>query len=348
MIASMCRYDSVAGVGPIRTATSAARTWGAPRSASEYTATVRRPRSRAALMIRSAISPRLATSRVEMVMSSHPEDAVRRRGDRGVGGSGEAHAEHAAGVDRVDHAVVPQPRGGVVRRALRLVLLPDRGLEVLLLVRGPLTALGLDAVAADRREDGGGLLATHDRDPGVGPHPQEARVVRATAHPVVAGPERAADHHGELGYDGAGDRRDELGAVAGDAAVLVLPADHEAGDVLEEHERDAPLVAQLDEVGALEAGLAEEDAVVRDDPHRVAPDPREATDQRVAVQRLDLVDAGPVDDARDDLAHVVRGPGVGRHHVVEALGVFDRLLGRVLLEDVAGGRARARADPLEG
>ena len=82
-----------------------------------------------------------------------------------------------------------------------------------------------------------------------------------------------------LGTTRAGDRGDQLGAVAGDAAVLVLPADHEAGDVLQEHQRDAALVAQLDEVRALERGLAEQDAVVGDDPDLVAVDPGEPADQ---------------------------------------------------------------------
>jgi hypothetical protein len=39
--------------------------------------------------------------------------------------------------------------------------------------------------------------------------------------------------------------------VARDAFVLVLAADHEAGDVLQEHQRDLALAAQLDEVRAL-------------------------------------------------------------------------------------------------
>src|SRR5512141_1257553 len=43
-------------------ASSAARTWGARRSASEYTATEAIPSSRHARVIRSAISPRFATS----------------------------------------------------------------------------------------------------------------------------------------------------------------------------------------------------------------------------------------------------------------------------------------------
>src|SRR5579862_190444 len=45
----------------MRRASSASATWRASRSASEYTATVRMPKSRAAAMTRQAISPRLAT-----------------------------------------------------------------------------------------------------------------------------------------------------------------------------------------------------------------------------------------------------------------------------------------------
>ena len=103
-----------------------------------------------------------------------------------------------------------------------------------------------------------------------------------------------------------------LAPSLGDAAVLVLAADHEAGDVLQEHQRDAALVAQLDEVRALERRLAEQDAVVGDDADLVAPDPGEAADQGLAVQLLELVEPAAVDDPADHLAHVVRRAGVGR------------------------------------
>jgi len=56
-----------------------------------------------------------------------------------------------------------------------------------------------------------------------------------------------------------------LAPSLGDAAGLVLPADHEAGDVLQEDQRDAALAAQLDEVRALQGALGEQDAVVGDD-----------------------------------------------------------------------------------
>ena len=95
------------------------------------------------------------------------------------------------------------------------------------------------------------------------------------------------------------------------------PADHEAGDVLQEHQRHPALVAQLDEVGPLERRLGEEDAVVGDDAHREAPDLGEAADQGRAVERLELVEPAAVDDAADHLAHVVGRAGVGRHDVVE-------------------------------
>ena len=72
------------------------------------------------------------------------------------------------------------------------------------------------------------------------------------------------------------DGHHQLGAVARDAAGLVLGADHEAGDVLQEDERHAALAAELDEVRALLRRLGEEHAVVREDPDRVALDAREA------------------------------------------------------------------------
>src|SRR3546814_14082063 len=96
---------------------------------------LRMPSARAPRITRSAISPRLAI-RTELSMGfsrwssseqvsdrsrplrSHPEDAVVGLRNRRVGGGLEADPEHAAGVDGVDHAVVPDPGGGEVRRAL--------------------------------------------------------------------------------------------------------------------------------------------------------------------------------------------------------------------------------------
>ena len=65
-IAWITRYDSRAGGGPIRTASSANRTNGASASASEYTATVAMPIARHVRITRSAISPRFATRTLSM------------------------------------------------------------------------------------------------------------------------------------------------------------------------------------------------------------------------------------------------------------------------------------------
>ena len=67
--------------------------------------------------------------------ASHAEDAELRRRDRRVERRRQRQAEHAARLRRIDDAVVPQPRGGVVRMALRLVLRADRRLERLLFLR---------------------------------------------------------------------------------------------------------------------------------------------------------------------------------------------------------------------
>src|SRR5690606_23743305 len=53
----------------------------------------------------------------------HAEYRCAARRQRGVRTRPEREAEDAARVERVDHAVVPQPRGRMVRVALALVLL---------------------------------------------------------------------------------------------------------------------------------------------------------------------------------------------------------------------------------
>src|SRR5581483_4431320 len=160
--------------------------------------------------------------------------------------------EHAPGLGGIDHAVVPEPGARVIGMALLLVLRADRRLEAGFVLGAPALALGLEVVAPDLRQHRGRLLAAHHRDARIGPHEDEARAVGAAAHAVIAGAEAAADDDGELRYLGAGDRGHHLGAVARDAARLVLLADHEARDVLQEYQRDSPLAAKLDEMRGLE------------------------------------------------------------------------------------------------
>ena len=74
----------------------------------------------------------------------HPEDAEGRLRDRRVQRRGNPEGDDLAGVDRIDDPVVPEARGRVVRASLAVVL------------RADLVGIG----APDRREDGGGLLAS--------------------------------------------------------------------------------------------------------------------------------------------------------------------------------------------
>src|SRR5471032_1509614 len=60
---------------------------------------------------------------------SHAENAELRVRNFGVQRGRQAQAQHHAGVGRVDHAIVPQARGGVIRVALVFILLLDRLLE---------------------------------------------------------------------------------------------------------------------------------------------------------------------------------------------------------------------------
>src|SRR4051794_30427273 len=138
------------------------------------------PIVRSVRITRTAISPRLATSTVSNIRSSpgtygagspesHPEDSVAELAQRRVGTRRQGQPERGAGLRGVDHAVVPQAGGGVVRVALVLVLITDRRLERLLVLGRPLLPAGLQPVAAHRRQHAGRLLAAHHRDARVGP-----------------------------------------------------------------------------------------------------------------------------------------------------------------------------------
>ena len=74
----MFRYDALANAGPMHTASSAMRTWSESRSASEWTATVARPSSLQAAMMRSAISPRFAIRTLEIIAPQEGRIANRR------------------------------------------------------------------------------------------------------------------------------------------------------------------------------------------------------------------------------------------------------------------------------
>lgn len=94
-------------------------------------------------------------------------------------------------------------------------------------------------------------LAAHHADAAVGPAKQKARVVGAAHHAVVARAVADAVEQRNAGHVDVAHGHHHLGPVLGDAAIFILPAHHEARNVLQKEQRRAPLAAQLDEVRGL-------------------------------------------------------------------------------------------------
>ena len=123
------------------------------------------------------------------------------------------------------------------------------------------------------------------------------------------------------------DRIDHLRPLLDDPVGLEVLADHETGDVLEEHERDVDVVAELDEMCGLLGRIGVDHAVVAQHTHRIAVDRRPATDHRGAVTRLELFEPGTVDDATDDLADLERLAEVLADESEEFFGIERRRIG---------------------
>src|SRR5262249_62355078 len=111
----------------------------------------------------------------------HAKHAEARRRNRRVERRRERQRKHTPGLLRGDDAVVPQPGGGEIRMALALKIIADRLFERFFLFGTPRPTLAFDAIAANGGENGGRLLATHQRNPSIRPSEQQAR--RATAPP---------------------------------------------------------------------------------------------------------------------------------------------------------------------
>ena len=134
-------------------------------------------------------------------------------------------------------------------------------------------------------------------------------------HDAIGAPVGLARDDGELGDGGFGEGVEQLGAVADNAAVLLLDAGHEAGDVFEGDERNVERIAETHEACGLDAGVDVENAsekcrLVRDDPHSPAGHAREADDEIAREVFMDLKEISPaslvlIDHARDDVDHVV-------------------------------------------
>src|SRR2546426_11038036 len=222
---------------------------------------------------RARASTAMISVRPPIAPASHRHDAV--LAPWAVDPFGAGHLERSdqrrSGGARIDDVVDEGGAGG------------DVGADELAELLDLLRALGV------RIGGGGDLLAEDDVGPALRPHDtdlrrrpahDEIRLVGAAAHHEVAGAVRLAHHHRQLGHRGLAYRIEHLGAVPDDAGALDLAADHEAGHVLEEHQRNAERVAQHDEARGLVGGVDVERApehhrLVGDDADGTAVQPRE-------------------------------------------------------------------------
>ena len=136
--------------------------------------------------------------------------------------------------------------------------------------------------------------------------------------------------------------------MADDATVLLGRSGQIAGHVHQGHQRDLEGIAEPDEPGRFHRRVDVDRAgqhfgLVAHDADRVAAEPPEADDDVLGEERLHLQELAVIDDARDDVTHVVRQVGaVGNDALklgVGPLGVVSRgFQGRLLA--VAGGQER--------
>src|SRR5690606_8576771 len=147
--------------------------------------------------------------------------------------------------------------------------------------------------------------------------------------------------YGIFGDIGGGNRIDQLGAILGDPARLVSLSDHEAGDVLQKEQGNFLLAAQFDEMRTFQRALAEQDAVIRQNTDWMSPDMGAAAHQGRAVQGLEFLEFGTVDDAGDDLAYVVGLAGIDGNDAVEFAGRVEGIAWR---NDASPGLVR-RSEP---
>lgn len=199
-----------------------------------------------------------------------------------------------AGLGRLDE-IVDQPlaRGdiGVVES---LAVLADQLLPPLLYIGG------LFEFAAEDDLDGG--LRAHDGDLGGRPRHDAISAEVLGAHRDVAAAVGLTEDHGDLRDGGGGISKQQLGAVADDAAVLLLDAGKEAGDIDEGDQGDVERIAEANEDRGLIRAVDIERAgegrrLLGDDSDRAPANAAEADDQIAGELGVNLEEIRAVDDA---------------------------------------------------
>ena len=142
------------------------------------------------------------------------------------------------------------------------------------------------------------------------------------AHHAVGSAVGFAGDDGDLGNGGFGKGVEQFGAVHDDAAVLLLNAGQEAGNVFEGHQRNVEAVAEANEARGLDGGVdvehaGEEVGLVGDDADGASVEAGKADDDVLGVVLLHLEEVAVIDHAGDDVLDVVGLVALGGNHGVE-------------------------------
>ena len=208
------------------------------------------------------------------------------------------------------------------------VLIFNRLFECGFFLGTPCAAFAFDTITTHGCQHTRRLLAPHHRDTGIWPHPHEAWRVSAAAHTVITGAKTTTDNHRELRHIGGGDCGHHLGAIARNTFVFVFASDHEAGDVLQEHQWNLALAAQLNKVRALQCRFGEQNTVVGNNADWHAVDMGKATHQGRAITRFEFIKMTAINHARNHFTHVERFACIDGNHSVQFTGWILRFFHR--------------------
>ena len=104
-------------------------------------------------------------------------------------------------------------------------------------------------------------------------------------------------------------------------------------------------------MGRFQSTFREKHAVIGQNGDRIAPDPRKTRHKGRAIERFELVKMAVIDDAGNDLAHIVRCAHIRRDDAVKFGRIQTRglWLGHIHLNPLDGIEVgHNRADDLEG
>ena len=186
-----------------------------------------------------------------------------------------------------------------------------------------------------------GLLAIEDRDGTLGTHHGN---LGALVGEIDIGTELLAVHHdvgtsvclagdeGDLRHGSLSIGIEQLGTMTNDAAVLLIDAWHEAGDILDGDDRDVEAVAETNETCALLRGIdiqsASEDLrLIGQEADGATCHAAEADDEVLGEVWSDLEEILMVADRLDDVLDVVWDVRIGWHYALELVTLAGQLVG---------------------